>query len=448
VVGAQDPEPDETRESRDPAVAGAQAPTEPFAAPAPPPPVVVPRWIQLVVLPLAIVGLWALARAARYVLLVFVIAGVIALILNPVVKLFQRVLRLPRGLAVFSVYLTFFVALAGLGVLIANPISDQVANFQSDVPGIVDDANASLADLQGWLDDNGIGIEVKEQGSTALETLQDNVLKGSGDVVAFGRDLLSRVVRVGFALVLILVLSIYMLLYGERIGAIVRRVMPPGDGTPEDDFPLLAQHAVYSYVRGQLIFSVVMGLSAGVLLWIFGTVGIFEDGKRYALFFGAFFGVMELVPYVGPVLGALPPVLIALFQDPLTAVWVALLFLVLQQLEGHIVAPQVFGHSLRINPILIIFSLLVGAELYGFVGALLALPLAAVARETVVYLRRHLVLESWSTPLPEVALAGSGVGVAAPRSRRCRECGAEQPHDGDFCHRCGAALPLASTARE
>jgi predicted PurR-regulated permease PerM len=448
VVGAQDPEPDETRESQEPAPAGADAPAEPLAPAVPPPPVVVPRWIQIVVLPLAIIGLWALARAARYVLLVFVIAGVIALILNPIVKLFQRVLRLPRGFAVFGVYLTFFVALAGVGVLIANPISDQVANFQSDVPGIVDDANGSLADLQDWLDDNGIGIEVQKQGSTALETLQDNVLKGSGDVVAFGRDLLSRVVRVGFALVLILVLSIYMLLYGNRIGAIVRRIMPPGDGTPEDDFPLLAQKAVYSYVRGQLLFSLIMGASAGAALWIFGSLGIFEDGKRYALFFASFFGVMELVPYVGPVLGALPPVLVALFQDPLTAVWVALLFLALQQLEGHVVAPQVFGHSLRINPILVIFALLVGAELYGIVGALIALPIAAVARETVVYLRRHLVLEPWNTPLPEVALTGAGVGVVAPRSRRCRECGAEQPHDGDFCHRCGAALPLAAPTRE
>jgi predicted PurR-regulated permease PerM len=126
------------------------------------------------------------------------------------------------------------------------------------------------------------------------------------------------------------------------------------------------------------------------------------------VFFGVFYGLMELIPYIGPILGALPPVLVALFNDPITAVWVILLFVALQQLEGHFVAPQVFRISLRINPIVIILSLLVGYQIYGIAGALVALPVAAVVRETVVYLRRHLVLEPW------VAVAGVGAGVAQP----------------------------------
>ena len=108
---------------------------------------------------------------------------------------------------------------------------------------------------------------------------------------------------------------------------------------------------------------------------------------------------MELVPYVGPVLGALPPVIVALVQDPLMAVWVVLLFLALQQLEGHVVAPNVFGRALRLNPLLVILALLLGGQIYGFVGALVALPIAAVLRETVVYLRRHLVFEPWGTAI-------------------------------------------------
>jgi predicted PurR-regulated permease PerM len=108
-----------------------------------------------------------------------------------------------------------------------------------------------------------------------------------------------------------------------------------------------------------------------------------------------FYSVMELVPYIGPILGALPPVLVALFTRPITALWVALLFVALQQLEGHVVAPQVFGHTLRINPLLVIFALLLGLTLYGVVGALVALPVAAVLRETAVYLSRHLSFESW-----------------------------------------------------
>ena len=96
-------------------------------------------------------------------------------------------------------------------------------------------------------------------------------------------------------------------------------------------------------------------------------------------------------------LGAIPPVAVALFQNPLTALWVVLLFIGLQQLEGHVVAPQIFSHALRINPLLVIIALLFGDAIYGIVGALMALPVAAVLRETILYLRRHVVLEPWRT---------------------------------------------------
>jgi predicted PurR-regulated permease PerM len=365
----------------------------------PPAPVVVPRGIQLVLLTAALFGLWGVARAAGTVILLFLIAGVIALILNPVVELLER-RRLPHGVAVFAVYIGLLATLVGVGAVLANPVSTQVQNFQQDVPELVDDATASLDDLQQWLDDQGIDVRIKDQGETALETLESKVLRGSGDVVSFTRDLLQRLVETSFALVLILVISIYMLVYAETIGNVVRSLMPRGSGDPEDDFPSRVQHAVFNYVRGQLLFSLIMGATAAVALWIFGAIGIFPDGQRYALFFGAFFGLMELIPYVGPVLGALPPILVALFDDPLSAIWVALLFLAIQQLEGHVVAPQVFGNALRINPLLIIFALLFGAELYGIVGAFVALPLAAILRETVVYLRRHVVLERWSARAP------------------------------------------------
>ena len=364
-----------------------------------PAPVVIPRWVQLASLPVILLALWALARAAGVVLLVFIVAGVIALILNPIVTVVQRA-RVPRGIAVAFVYLAFFAVLAVLGYFLSGPIADQVRSFQSDVPEFVDDANASLADLQRWFDDQGIDVEIAAQGQTALETLQSDVLEGSGEVISFTGDLLRELVEVSIQLILVLILSIYMLLYGPRIGKLVRSVMPPGDGTPADDYPTRVQRAVSGYVRGQLLFSTIMGTSAGVSLWIYGRLGIFEQGDDYALAFGLFFGVMELIPFVGPVLGALPPIVVALFHDPLTAVWVGLLFLALQQLEGHVVAPQVFSYTLRINPLLVIFALLFGAEVYGLVGALIALPIAATLRETVLYLRRHLVLEPWNATRP------------------------------------------------
>jgi predicted PurR-regulated permease PerM len=362
-----------------------------------PPRVIVPRWIQLVLLPLALLAAWALAKAAGKVLLIFIVAGIIALILNPAVAFLQRS-RLPRGLAVLAVYLGFFLTLAGIGVLLANPISNQVKSFTHSLPHLVNEANRTIVALEGDLHRFGIHVRLAEQGKTALQTIQDKLSKSGSSIVSFGGGLLSETASAGFDIVLVFVLSVYMLVYGERIGKLVRRVMPDGDGTRADDYSTLVQRAVSHYVQGQLLFSLIMGATAGIALYVFGLTGIFPDGRKYAVVFAVVFGLMELVPYLGPFLGALPPILVALLTDPITAVWVALLFVGIQQLEGHIVAPQIFGHSLRINPLLVIFALLLGQHLYGLVGALLALPILSILRETALYLSRHLTLEPWQHP--------------------------------------------------
>jgi predicted PurR-regulated permease PerM len=415
----------------------------PPAAPAPVPPVVVPRWIQAVVLPLGILGAYLLLRAAGPVALIFIVAALVALLLNPFVVMLQRA-HFPRGVAVLCVFLTLIIFVGAVVAVLAEPIGDQASKFSDTVPGIVDDANVALADLQEWLDDNGIDVEVAKQGETALETLGARVTEGSGELVSFTREALTTLIEGSIALILIVVLSVYMLLYGERIGAAVRSVVPRGDGTPADDYPTRVQRAVFGYVRGQLLFSVIMGTSAGISLWVMGSLGVFPDGKTYALVFGAFYGFAELIPYVGPAIGAGPPVLIALFSnDPLDALWLTIMFTALQQIEGHIVAPTVFSQALRINPLLVIFALLMGGRLYGIAGAFLALPLAAVVRESVVYFREHLILEPWGTP----SAAELGHPARPPTDleppRRCPECGTAAAGEATYCSACGTELAAA-----
>ncbi len=368
-----------------------ESPPEPLAGPVP---LVVPHGVQLVLLAAALLALWLAARAARDVVLIFTIASLIALILNPYVDRLHR-LGLPRGLAIPLTYILLLALIVGVGVILAQPISNQVDSFQHTVPHLVREANRRLGDLQTFLGHHGIHIKLRHQGQTALQTLKDKIVKGSSSLLSFTTSLLKSAANAAFALVLIFVVSVYLLVYANQIDALVRRLLPPGDGTPQDDYPTRVQRAVSSYVRGQLAFSVIMGATAGVALWIYGALGIFPDGRTYAFAFGAFLGVMELIPFVGPILGAIPAVAVALFENPLSAVWVVILFVGLQQLEGHIVAPQIFSHALRINPLLVILALLFGDAVYGLVGALVALPVAAVARETILYLRRHVVLEPW-----------------------------------------------------
>jgi len=394
---AVDPPSAEERELADSSPSPEQAPADGPQHPVAPPRVLVPRWVQLVLLPLALLAMWALAKAAGKVVVIFIVAGLIALILNPAVAFVQRG-RLPRGLAVLVVYLAFFLALTGIGVLLANPISNQVRTFTKNLPHIVNEANKTIATVQHKLDKSGIHLNLVKQGKTALQNVQGKLAKSAGKLASSFGGLLTEAASAIFDLVLVFVLSVYMLIYGERIGGLVRRAMPDGDGTRADDYPTLVQRALSRYVGGQLLFSLVMGASTGLALYVFGAIGIFPDGQKYALAFALFYGVAELIPYVGPIIGALPPVLVALFTNPISAVWVTLVFIGLQQLEGHIVAPQIFGHTLRINPLLVIFALLLGLQLYGVIGALIALPILSILRETAVYLNRHLTLESWSQP--------------------------------------------------
>ena len=163
--------------------------------------------------------------------------------------------------------------------MLADPISDQASSFQREVPGYVDDANDSLADLQNWLDRRGWDIEVKREGETALQTIGERITGGAGEVVGFTRDAVQRLVEASIALILIIVLSIYMLIYGDRIGAVVRAVVPPGDGTPDDDFPTRVQASLFGYVRGQVLFSLIMGASAGLMLWVLGSLGHLPRGQ-------------------------------------------------------------------------------------------------------------------------------------------------------------------------
>ena len=188
----------------------------------------------------------------------------------------------------------------------------------------------------------------------------------------------------------------------------------------------MIQRAVSGYVRGQLLFSLIMGTSATVGLWLFGVLGIFPDGQRYAAVLRCVLRPDGAHPVPGAGARArFRPCVVALFTDPVSALWVVLLFVGLQQLEGHFVAPQVFRISLGINPIIVILALLFGYQVYGIVGALLALPLAAMIRQTVVYLRqssRARAVGGWGAGRPRtrshVAVAVRSVGGTLERRRR------------------------------
>jgi predicted PurR-regulated permease PerM len=362
----------------------------------------IPRWVQMVMLPLLLVLAWVVAGAVRHAVFIFLVALLIALLLNPLVKGLGRA-RIPRGLAVALVYLAFAAAVAFAIVVLATVVVQQTRNASHRVDAYFTVASGQprrtgaehdLARLQHWLNTHHLErIKVQGQGTKFLNQI------GAADVEKYTTKALSwaegaglAVVSLLFSTVLVVVVSIYILLDMHRLTeAIDRRFPPRGRG----GLVVRMEQAIASYVRGQLALSVIIGASSGLGLWILGLVGLMPNGGRYALLFGAWAGVTELIPYVGPWLGAIPPVLYALVQHPLSALWVALLFLGIQQLEGHVVVPKVMGRSLRLHPLLVIFGLLAGSEIYGFPGVLVALPLLAAGRAAWEFFGERVELQSW-----------------------------------------------------
>src|SRR5262249_2295806 len=159
---------------------------------------------------------------------------------------------------------------AAIGALLSAPVSSQISHFADHFPRFVRQVNRDLVNIQNFLNNHGIKVHIAHQGHSALQTLQKQILKSSGSILSFSRDVLGKVVTVSVDLILTFVLSVYMLVYARDIGTLVRRLMPAGDGTPQDDYPLLIQQAVSGYVRGQLLFSFIMGASAALLLEIMG----------------------------------------------------------------------------------------------------------------------------------------------------------------------------------
>jgi predicted PurR-regulated permease PerM len=362
----------------------------------------IPRWIQLVGLPVVLLLAFLLAETLGHVLFLFLTAGVIAFTLNPLVRDLTR-LRLPRGVAVAVVsvvFATLFVALlVALGTLVVSETrsaADRIDAYLTEESAATGQTGVEvdIDRLQRWLDDHGLeGVRVEKQ----LDDLTQSI--GAGDISGYAQDAISfargaalSVIVLLFSIVLVVVITIYMLLDMPRLEASIDRRFPPHGGLP---LTQRIERALWGYVKGQAILSLVIGTSAGVGMWILGKTGLVDGAEKYALLFGIWTAFIEVIPYIGPWLSAVPPAIYALVVDPVGVLWVAALFVFIYQVEGHVVVPNVMASALRLHPLLVIFGLLAGGELYGIPGVLVALPTMAAGRAVWEFFGERLDLEPW-----------------------------------------------------
>jgi predicted PurR-regulated permease PerM len=292
------------------------------------------------------------------VLLLFVFGAIIALLLTPVVDAMETVVvfRKRRGLAAIALLV---VLLAVISAIVALVIPSLVAQAKA-LPALVAEGQRFLTSLQDQLNSHGIPLQVQ------LPTGGPS----NGTVIGSAIGILGGTLTTVIDILLVTVISIYLLAQGRELIAAGRKLFP---GHHEVfDFVLLAVGTTMAgYARGQLIMSVGMGLYTGI--------GMSLVGVHYAIVLGILTFFLEFIPLVGAPLGMAAAVVVALFQSPVTALLAAIVGVGGHALEAYIIGPRVSGHATRLHPLAAMGALLIGAELGGVLGALFAVPLAAMA---------------------------------------------------------------------
>ncbi|MEQ8396856.1 AI-2E family transporter [Thalassobaculum sp.] len=314
-------------------------------------------------LALVLLGFYVL----RDVLVPFVAGMAVAYLLDPVVDRLERI-RVPRGLATFVVLLGFFALAIGLLLLLIPLLQSQFEKLASTLPGYVDMIRTRLAPLLAHVNE---GLDRQ----AALE----KVTGMTGDLVSWAGGVISRLISGGFAIANLLslllitpIVSFYLLRDWDRIVAAVDGWLPREQAPTIRTQVAAVDRTLAAFVRGQGTVCLILG--------VFYAAGLTIAGLDFGLVIGLFSGLISFVPFIGALIGGVLSVGLALAQfDSWQAVAiVAAVFAAGQMLEGNFLTPNLVGEAVGLHPVWVIFGLLAGGTLFGFVGVLLAVPVAAV----------------------------------------------------------------------
>ncbi|MHB8859531.1 MAG: AI-2E family transporter [Thermoleophilia bacterium] len=359
----------------------------------------IPRWVQMVGLPILVLLTWFIASALIQVLFIFAASMVLALMINPLVKRLEW-LHIPRYLAVLVVFLSLLALIVVFLIIIIPPTISQLQDLVNNLPSYVDTVRETVRGWKSSLESLNLPFDVSAQTDNLVNRLESAVVDLGSLLLAYSINLVSALTTA----FLIVVITIYMLLDAKRIGRFVRGLFPAGRQDDATDFIQRSERAVTHWVRAQALLSLLIGISSGLGIWILGAVGIWPQGAQYSVFFGAWAGIMEFIPYIGPILAAAPPVFIAFFSSPWISLAVILVFVFIQQVEGHVLVPNIMGQAVGVHPLVVIFAVLAGANTFGIAGMLLALPMMALGHELYGFFKPRVKLEKWraGSPAPPI----------------------------------------------
>ncbi len=350
---------------------------------------ITPRQMLRVVMVLsALLTIGWLVWVSWNLLLPFQIGLVLAYLLLPLVNMLGR--SLPRGLAVGVVFLGALL-LIGLALAVVLPIlSFQVSQLVAAIPQ--DDSLATAVETEvekvveyvGSLDP-AVQQTINETLNRMFETIQSNLIAfvQTASTFVFG-TLLSAFGTFAFLLgFFVIPFWLWFVLVDQPRGLLaVDYIVPPAARPDFWAVLTIADRSFSRYVRGQLLLAIVIGGTTFVALTVLQMLGV--GGVQYPLLFAFFSGVTEIIPFVGPIIGSIPPILLAFTDSWQSGVIVSLTFLVIHQIGNNFLVPKVIGDSVDIHPAVLI-ALLIALTQFGFVWFLLAAPLAAALRDLYRY---------------------------------------------------------------
>jgi predicted PurR-regulated permease PerM len=335
----------------------------------------------------------------REILLLIVVAGFIALLLNPAVVGLRRVGVQRRGSAVALVTVIFLVVFGALAFAFGYPLVNGVTHFAENLPKYV----TQVEHGKGWLGHLFTKYHVEHWVKTNLAPKLAEFAKSlSKPALSIGKGALSLVI----ALISIFILVLLLLLEGHKLRGGLLRMMSPERAATTSRIAAEVSRSVTGYMVGNFITSVIAGLVVFVTLTVLGV--------PFAVLFGIWVALLDFLPMIGGAVAGIPTVLFALAHSVVSGIVVLIVFLAYTQIENHILNPVVMSRTVKINPLLVLVAILVGANVGdlvggffgGFVGTLLAIPVAGSIQV--------LVREIWQATAPEPAGALAVKPLAPP----------------------------------
>lgn len=316
---------------------------------------------------IGVVGsVWALGRLWRIVSYLLV-ALFFAVVLTPAVDFLQHRVKMRRGVATLIVFLLGLVALTGLIYAFVRPIVDQGQKFSDNLPEMIDDAQEG----KGRIGELITKYDLEEKFNENREAIDEQINSAGSKGVTIVGTVFSGII----AAVTVMVLTILLLLGGPDLSHSFLAILPERRRERVRRVATDASLAVSGYMFGNVVISILAGIAAYVFMRIAGI--------PYPEVLALWVAFADLIPLVGATLGAIPPVLVGFLHSTPVGIATIIFFVLYQQFENNVLQVTVMARTVKINPLGILVSVLIGVEVFGLLGALLAIPVAGVIQVVV-----------------------------------------------------------------